>query len=363
MRRAIAFTVFLLPFGCSGQTEPASSEAENAHHISAPPVRIAQREKSVEVTVEPQFPEETPFFQCAIEVRNPLDRAIHFIDVRKTCSCTGVELENDRLAPGEKTTVRLRMNWAGRSGPQSVVCLLVEEDQSTWTVTAKTTLYNRGKFQDDLAASFGIVKPGEVVTRRTFFTNYARTEDGLFDTVKFEAPQPVTLEVGHTKTEQIIDGVWKREYPLTISLNTPREVGTGQALIQAVSSGPRSGSPQVFATSANWVVRSVYRLSPPSLYVGNVDQGALPITRSVRVRRTDDQPFRIESAVIRRDGVRVATASGPDQTEWVVSLHVDHLPKTGIACDKLRLLTDQNDQREIAIPLALAPAKAVSTSR
>jgi Protein of unknown function (DUF1573) len=358
MRSTLGLLVGLLLCGCSPPSPPPDDNGRAASSPASPSLTNGAHDRTIQIELEPQFPSEQPVLQHTVEISNSTGRPVHFIQVVKSCSCAEATLEKDTLSPGEKTAIRFRVNWAGRSGPQSLGCRLVEDNGSTWTVTVNTVLYERGRFGDEVAASFGMVNPGESLNKSTTFLTYARRPEELLDPIKFDAAQSLRLDVGRPNTERLANGVWQRAYPVTINLSAPREAGPAQALIQAIASGP--GAPKVFAAAVNWSVRSVYQVTPPSVYVGVPRAGSPAVSRSLKVRRTDGGAFRIESARLDRESAKVSVTGDRGGTEWVVTLDIDVGSAAKSICDRLVLVTDQRDQGQLVVPVAIVPVDSAS---
>jgi hypothetical protein len=349
---SIVFTIASLGC-CSGQADSENQRTNQvetsrrvanspfvAETVELPPIVVAERET---------------IFSHEFIVTNSLNRAMRFIDIRKSCSCIGeTAIEKMELAPNESTRLRLRGYVRDQAGPRRLICSLLCDDQREFVYELKANSYFQAQFLEGPTKHLSNVQPGSPVKVICHLVLHARQahELGTIESVATFC-QTVT-KIGNSETSQLPDGIWRRVIPIELELPpAPTEPGLyHHQVVCEVSNLPRTARPTL---DLSYSVPDTVIFAPRVVWFSLDD-------REIRIviRRFDSQPLKvIEADIANSDWVEaeVVPTKGPTA---VVLCRINRARLTSTRqplYSELRIRTDQSNERELRVPIAAAQSE------
>jgi hypothetical protein len=326
---------------------------------TTPPAKVAKPDgrQRVFTHVAPAIlREDNPVQVWKLPVTNDTGRAVSFIGLDRSCTCTEAELGTWQLAPGEATTLKIAADVRGRSGKQKFICQLGDDAGGVWRYEVETTVYEPARFEGNATAvPFGLVEPNEAVERATTLAVYGSSRADLPDAVRVESSSDrVTAAVAAATTRECEPGIWERTFPVYVRLAAPAEVGTGYTRLTA--RWTQRGAERTAEITAQWNVRSRFAFDP--VYVvfrgsgqnSAVNQPADGREQTVTLRRTDGRGFTIKAVRDCPDGVShaIEPAEGGYRVKFTL------MPRPERRYLSATVLIDTDDANEPILRLTLA---------
>ncbi len=236
-----------------------------------------------------------------IPVENPWDVPIRIVDVLPSCACSRAELDSHDIAPRGRTSLKMFVAVGGGSRVRAIDCLLKAESGHQWLHRLKL-IHNPPVILDGESEHIAVrdVLMGQTRAINATLLRHRPFQEAFID------PQ---LEISHSSNLiELKQGRWtgleplhngaiiRQRLPLEITIKASSTPGFPHDNIYI----KQPGSEETLAViPISWQVKSPYETDPPNLFV--------PVGRSVaherlvfRVRRIDNQPWKIES-VTKRD--------------------------------------------------------------
>jgi hypothetical protein len=301
----------------------------------------------------PLFVDDSLELQYDFPVKNDADQTIRFTELVQGCACMGAStIDAMALAPGEETVLHFHVDLRNRTGPQRIVCRLVEAGGSNWFYAIETTLYKRAAFAENGTLHFGMVDPRAEEVRETAFLLHAENAESLPSQVALHSKSAhVRVETGEGSIETLPDHTVVRKVPLKLRLRAPDTTGLGQTIIVAEFS--RAGAKKEVETGISWNVSSFYSVEPPQVFFGTVDpSSAKVVEKSVLIRRKDGEALRIKAAKTSSGSVRCSVEPTENPAVWRVMLVLDPKSMSEPVWSELVVETDYRVQPRVKIPLA-----------
>lgn len=330
--------------GCS--ETPPDSTAD-----SAPAAPIA-RGHVVEYPPHVYNPKPYGAFSQAIPIVNDTPQTVKFGKIRSDCGWSDATLAADELAPGESTTLHVKLHLKGLSGVRAVSIVLEAEPGPPWRYTLEVPAFPKYAF-DSQDLYLGTLALGEVVTRRPVLYTYAipPEEPSVLAGVVCDSEQvEVVAEPGSVEVVQ--GGVARRAVPLRLTIRTSAKAGQYASRVIASCREPSAEKPFEASLGLVWTVRSAYNVVPERLFLGDLRNDTLPVVREVTLRRRDGEPLALRRATAGHRAIQCSFAQG-DPCEKKLTLTVDPAAVDGPLWTEVTVETDYPVQPLVTIPVAL----------
>ncbi len=281
---------------------------------------------------------------------------VWIVEKSHTCTCTASTLEDDRLEPGEATTVRLLVDLPESYSRQDISCFLKTDlpGSPTWTYTLRfstvprvwvepTALYLGNRI--DPEAEPGSLRSVATVDR--FLSERVATPDPP----AIEAPPGVLLAVDDApEVGPIGNGLKQVRHRVTARFDPAAPPQPGRHSGVARLTWPDGEQATVVVV---WKQEAAVETNPPSLHFGLVAPGAAVDPRPVTVRSVDGQHFRI-LGVDPGPGVELAAASGDgasaESHEITLAYRAPADPASPLASGRVLIRTDLAEHPELELP-------------
>jgi hypothetical protein len=300
------------------------------------------------ITLPEQLAQQTSELVQVVRVVNDTAEPIEITQILQSCSCSTARLAQMILPPNTETTLTITADIRNRSGSQRLVCELRTVAGRSWRCELTATIYQRWQL-DPAHLNFGILSPETAALDREITIN----EFGLADTFA----QPLTLTASHT--------------PIQVELVESITLPAGNGILQRRSQYRVRVQPAQLTkdiTDVHLVARAhqVDERIPISWYSQALVTAQLPrvviradereplMTRTVRLRRSDGQPFALDRITGATEQVSVTTQH-VTPAEVVVTLTIRATsPKQPIYTSLDVFLVGQTEAA-LSIPCAVLP--------
>jgi len=197
------------------------------------------------------------------------------------------------MQPGEKADLRIDFRVRGRAGKNRIVVYLDQADGPTWDISLACTVFPEASFAvPNGLLEFGQTKPGESLQREVLLETYAENRENLPSLVRATpAPGSVSTKVNDAHDTQVANAVWKRTFPVQVTLKSPTDPGPygGHLKILLASLGREHET----TLRLNGCTLSKYVLAPQVIYFNQLKESGGKRTQQIIVRRTDGAPVQI----------------------------------------------------------------------
>jgi len=163
---AATASVVCLALGCSSGTTGAEEGAPEAGPEASAVVHV----------LPPMFADEAGQIEHEFPVVNRTGGPVTILDIRPSCSCSSAWTDTKELEPGQETTLHVRVNLAGRTGPFDAMCEVGNDSGEPWVYTLRTAIYERVAFTPK-SLQFGTVRADQELTAGVTVSTWARGED------------------------------------------------------------------------------------------------------------------------------------------------------------------------------------------
>lgn len=337
-----AASVVCLALGCSSGTTGAEEGASEAGPEASPVVHV----------LPPMFADEAGQVEHEFPVVNRTGGPVTIRKISPSCSCSSAWTDAKELDPGGETTLHVRVNLAGRTGPFDAMCEVANDSGDPWVYTLRTTIYERVAFTPK-SLQFGTVSPGQELTAGATVSTWARGEDpptpglsGPLDSPKIDWTER------ESSVETLPSEVRLRKTPIRVRAVPAAEVGVVQAALQAKttdSSGDRSADLRIA-----WAVSSPYVLEPQRVFFAGPPGSSGSTERAVTLRRTDGRPIRLVGARSTSPAVKVRCEEGRESKEIRVFLALDGAQVKPFLYGELSIETEDERAWKVTVPFAAA---------
>jgi Protein of unknown function (DUF1573) len=277
-------------------------------------------------------------------VKNTTSDPVEIRAVDKTCSCASFELGKYRLAPGESTTLTVKMDVLRSLITRSAACILRTDHPkfkdwsysltfvSTPLVAAEPSVLNLGSFRPD-GQTLDTVKEVAIDV-------FAETEVGLARD-NFTAPPDIELNVlSKASARKLQSDVWMTTYKLSIGLSAKgRQAALGSAGAGVVTKtiDLKVGEPKArrWQYSVYWQTLASLQCHPSHISFGNVLDPADDHLRRVAISSTTGNRFRILAVTGESRDIRIRSTfdAADDLPRHVVTLEVSQDNVVGPSSD------------------------------
>jgi hypothetical protein len=305
------------------------------------------------IRIPPLFVGDALTLQHCVVVRNQTKRRVKFVETRQSCACAGAtKLAADELEPGEETVLQFHIDLRQRRGRQRFQCHLIEAGGTEWSYALETVLYERARFDEPGPIHFGMVDTKTDVVRDTHLILHAERKDMLPPNVSVRTSREnLMVEIAPAPVEELPDGTFRRTFPVTLRLGSPRCPGLEQATVYAECDS--AGEKQVVQINVTWNLRTLYAVSPSEVYFGTIDTNATEaVKRHVLIRRTDGQPLKLKAGKVTCAGVQCSLQVLKDSSTCRLLLILDPKGLRESLWGEALIETDDTLQPQLRIPVA-----------
>jgi hypothetical protein len=296
------------------------------------------------------FADEAGQVEHEFPVVNRTGGPVSILSIRPSCSCSSAWTDAKELEPGGETTLHVRVNLAGRTGPFDATCEVARDSGEPWVYTLRTTIYERVAFTPQ-SLQFGAVRAGQELTAEATVSTWARGED----------PPTPSLSVPHdagnihwtereSSVETLPGGMRLRKTPIRVRAVPAAEVGVVQAALRAKTIG--SSDDHLAELRIAWALSSPYALEPQRVFFAGPAGSSGSTERMVTLRRTDGRPIRIVAARSSSPAVKVRWEDRRESGEVEVFLALDWGQVVRFLYGDVRLTVRDQQDWEVMVPVA-----------
>lgn len=269
---------------------------------------------------------------------NTTPKEVRIKRVRVSCQCTTATVANERLGPGESTTIEAVMDTAGFQGSKSVAIFVQFDRPRRAEVALRVACVSQGSLAaGGTEVDFGVVAEGAGGERRLHL-DYAGNAAWRVTALDFGSP--------HVKADvtEVARDAGKVRYELRIALLPTAPAGPFEDRIRIQTNDPKNPEFYVLAKAA---IESKIVLTPDAFRVPDLKPGD-KVTQNFLVKTS--KPFRIVRGDNTFGQFEIRSAAEPKTTQLVVvtltapaDLH--DLP------DHIELITDLDGDKPIVLPI------------
>lgn len=340
---------FLFAVGCSNASSPEQMSATPAEQM--PMTAVVAEPPNIEQELPPVFAEEAGGLRHEFSVVNNTDHIVCFEKVINSCGCAGSDLKDKKLAPGQATTLRLEVNLHGRKGPQRYSCRLIPEgDQPAWVYAVKTQVYQRVAFYPP-DVHLGVLEPNTGATDEVTLEVFTPPGEPEPEIRRLACTsEEVTPTIVRESREVQPDGATKRTRVVRLALGGQSSPGRGETELTATLA--RAGGQDRVSSRLHWNVRSLYVISPPRAYFGELVGSDRPVEQTVSLSRADGKALAIKSIKISDPALSHRIVPGSSEKERQIVFQLDPKRVDGPFWGEAVIETDCTLQPTIKLPFA-----------
>jgi hypothetical protein len=255
------------------------------------------------------------------------------------CACTTTELPTDRLACGERMTLRLGARAEGRIGRQVFSCRWSDQLGRPWRAGVSVELHRPAAFVG--TALFGRVTPGDTVERVVHVRQVWPLGQPAPAVPTFTTSDPaLSASAGSAEPHETVDALASRRLPVTLTLRVPDRPGYTRATVSV-----REPS-RVYPLEVEWRYEPSVRPEPTRLVFATRGR-----PRQVRFFAADGRPTAVLAARVEPPSLGTASVQ-PDGSVEVTPATGDGRPAFGY----VRINTGRPDTPSLSIPVATLAA-------
>jgi hypothetical protein len=335
----------LVGAGCGAQHDAGAKE------IPAPAPSTSAPDVLVKV---PSFlVEGSRLLEQKFAVVNETATAIRFRKVETSCGCATAPLGKQELAPGEQTTVVLRINPRGWHGPHRFWCHLIPDDNSpAWSYTIETTVYDPAHFTLPKLILSG-VEPRKAVQVDVALQTFARpgADPARIQSIR-STSQDVKVEALAGKVETLSTGPVQRTIPLRVTLAPQSDAGRKEAALLATLAGPGH---HVVELPVIWTIQSFYKLVPARADFSDCAKpGEMQASQRFMIRRVDQRPLQLLRVKVSNSVAAAHLETGSPASAMLV-LTIERAAVQKRLDGEVVITTGDPDQPELNIPFSAEP--------
>jgi hypothetical protein len=331
----------------------ASEPSATSTHKSVAAESQALVLKKSEIDLGIFFSGEQDELQCEFDVVNDQASEISLTVAGVSCGCSEPQLAATRLAPGESTSLRLRISAAGTRGPKSISCRVAAGNGEIWKYVCRFDVYEHLTFKPK-ELFLGQLQSNSQISNRVYLESLATAES------KLKLPQSIqsssdeiAVDIGEAASPELVKpGLYRLRTPIDVKVLVGSRAGSFRADIVAKASAdaPKEADARLPIV---WLVRSVYDLQPSRVSFGRVriNSGARLVKHLV-IRSSDGSAFEVTKVSSSDSRVVCKQTSSRIGVEHVIEINFDPRNAEKFFFAKLVVRTDKSTQPELEVPIS-----------
>jgi hypothetical protein len=346
-------SLFVLALFFAGGGCGDTAGKERLGQTEAPPKNNTERDGNsvIRATKPPLIVDDNTTLEHTFTFTNRSQRPISIQSIRKSCSCTSVNLSSDHLGPGESARLTVSAALAGRLGPQEYTCEPISSEGESWRFVLTCTLYRKIEIRDqDL--QLGLVPLNSPRAGKIEISTHAA---GGGEPPRLEAAvadaKGLSVAALSERVETLPDDMKRRVITLNASLGPQSTPGRQEARL--VLRFDDNGSKQQLERLIVWNVKTPYSFSPSRVVAVLSPNNADRIARRVFLRRTDGQALILRSATSDNPAMVCDAALNISAKQHELMVRIDSSGLADSQTCRVRVLTDDLGAGAAEIPVTI----------